>query len=132
MITIPPQVNVDPTTVVRLPYDRRRAAAYCDVFPKGAREPFQADSRTRLKAVLAEYLTPQQSIEIKGSSGLDSGEIDKMRKEQDVVRAQFQTDLERFREIKRKQATAAVPGDLPDAAAVPGQRGERSERRASC
>ena len=55
----------DPTTLCRLPYDRRRAAAYCDVYPKGAREPFQADSRTRLKAVLAEYLTPQQRIEIK-------------------------------------------------------------------
>ena len=27
----------DPTTVFRLPYDPRRAAAYCDVYPKGAR-----------------------------------------------------------------------------------------------
>ncbi len=55
----------DPTTVFRLPYDPRRAAAYCDVYPKGAREPFQADSRTRLKAVLTECLTATQQIQTK-------------------------------------------------------------------
>jgi len=58
-------LDPDPTTVFRLPYDPRRAAAYCNVYPKGAREPFQADSRARLKAVLSEYLTSQQRIDIK-------------------------------------------------------------------
>jgi chromosome segregation ATPase len=41
--------------------------------------------------------------------------IEKMRKEQDAVRAQFKTDLERFREIKRKQTSAAPAADAKPA-----------------
>jgi glutamine synthetase len=55
----------DASTIFRLPYDAQRAAAYCDVTPREDRKPMEADSRYRLKAVLAEYLKPGQGIEIK-------------------------------------------------------------------
>lgn len=42
--------------------------------------------------------------------------IQNMKKEQEAVRAQFQTDLERFRELKRKQA-APPPAQPPGPAA---------------
>ncbi len=58
----------DVSTIFRVPYDGRRAAAYCDIYqrgegPQGA--PVAADPRGRLKAVLTECLTPQQRVEIK-------------------------------------------------------------------
>jgi glutamine synthetase len=55
----------DASTVFRLPYDPRRAAAYCNVTQRGDGAPVAADSRNRLKAVLAENLGAGQRIEIK-------------------------------------------------------------------
>lgn len=56
----------DKTTVFRLPYDSRRAAAYCDVYSRGDNSaPVDADPRGRLKAALAQYLSPGQRVEIK-------------------------------------------------------------------
>jgi len=52
-------------TIFRLPYDERRAAAYCTVTQHGGGGPVAADSRYRLKCMLAEYLTPTQRIEVK-------------------------------------------------------------------
>jgi glutamine synthetase len=55
----------DPSTIHRLPYDPRRAAAYCDVMQREDRKPVEADSRNRLKAVLAKTLKGGQRLEIK-------------------------------------------------------------------
>jgi len=58
----------DTDTLFRLPYHSTRAAAYCDLYQRGsdgAHTPFAGDPRGRLKAVLSEYLQPDQRIEIK-------------------------------------------------------------------
>ncbi len=61
-------LSPDPQTVFLLPYHPGRAAAFCDVRergPAGENAPFPLDPRGRLKAVLAEHLSPGQRIEIK-------------------------------------------------------------------
>ncbi len=56
----------DASTIFRLPYDTRRAAAYCDVYSRGDKgAPMEADPRGRLKTVLAGCLAKNQRIEIK-------------------------------------------------------------------
>lgn len=58
----------DRDTVFRLPYHPTRAAAYCDVYqrgPEGKQTPSPADPRGRLKAVIADSLSPGQGITIK-------------------------------------------------------------------
>jgi len=56
----------DASTIFRLPYDSRRAAAYCDVCSRGeSGAPVEADPRGRLKAVLARCLASGQRVEIK-------------------------------------------------------------------
>ncbi len=54
----------EPDTVFRLPYDDRRAAAYCTVTKRGG-GAVATDSRGRLKAMLAQYLAPTHRLEIK-------------------------------------------------------------------
>jgi len=56
----------DASTIFRLPYDTRRAAAYCDVYGRGeGAAPVEADPRGRLKATLAMCLGSGQRVEIK-------------------------------------------------------------------
>src|SRR5574340_310750 len=56
----------DASTIFRLPYDPRRAAAYCDVYSRGGSgAPVEADPRGRLKSVLEGCLSRSQRIEIK-------------------------------------------------------------------
>jgi glutamine synthetase len=58
----------DKETILRLPYDPRRAAVYCDLYqrgPGGEHTPFDGDPRGRLKAALAEWLGPEERMEIK-------------------------------------------------------------------
>jgi glutamine synthetase len=61
-------LSPDTSTIFRLPYDPKRAAAYCDVYERGEESHgvrAEMDPRGRLKAVLGEVLTPDQQVQIK-------------------------------------------------------------------
>lgn len=82
-------------------------------------------SLTRLQSQAAQEQRTGQKVSPQTAKAIANNEaqiarhetnIQKMRKEQETLRVKYQADLERFREVKRKQA---MPPPLPSAAGTP-------------